>query len=200
MSGIDPTGLICTWDDGSYDSSDDASTGTAASCDSQGGTWFDNIVGDYSPDPNPFIADMVTVAQAMDLSAVSTDQQNSIAQIVTDIRYIQQTFDKAVSYMDSNGLRRPGSGLVNALKNDFDFWFTNYQACKGQSYILMGFLQGIPQGSLNFQWTFSQTDDYWHTWVESSYGGPTNIVMDPLYGTFTVVPSSYLGGAAGLNN
>ena len=37
---IDANGLECVWDDGSYDSADDVSTGNEAGCDAQGGTYI----------------------------------------------------------------------------------------------------------------------------------------------------------------
>jgi RHS repeat-associated protein len=36
---IDPTGLECVWEDGSYDSIDDKQTGNAGGCRNQGGAW-----------------------------------------------------------------------------------------------------------------------------------------------------------------
>jgi RHS repeat-associated protein len=48
LSYIDPTGLFCVWDDGSYDSSDDPETGTADSCASAGGNWFDGSPSGWS--------------------------------------------------------------------------------------------------------------------------------------------------------
>jgi RHS repeat-associated protein len=62
LSYIDPTGLECVWDDGSYDSNDDPTTGTPASCAKAGGTWVDhsyfqaNGLADWSGDPNADIA------------------------------------------------------------------------------------------------------------------------------------------------
>ncbi len=47
LSYIDPTGLFCVWDDGSYDSADDPDTGTASSCGSAGGNWFDGNPSDW---------------------------------------------------------------------------------------------------------------------------------------------------------
>ena len=39
LSNIDPSGLACLWDDGSFDSADDPETGSARRCSGQGGTW-----------------------------------------------------------------------------------------------------------------------------------------------------------------
>lgn len=71
---IDPTGLECVWDDGSYDSNDDSSTGDGArdgsgnhtGCSGQGGTWIDhsyftsNNMADWSGQANAGLADMIT--------------------------------------------------------------------------------------------------------------------------------------------
>jgi RHS repeat-associated protein len=39
LSNIDPTGMECLWDDGSFDSADDKETGDVQGCTSQGGTF-----------------------------------------------------------------------------------------------------------------------------------------------------------------
>jgi RHS repeat-associated protein len=41
LHNIDPSGMECVWDDGSYDASDDPDTGNAQGCSSQGGTYID---------------------------------------------------------------------------------------------------------------------------------------------------------------
>jgi RHS repeat-associated protein len=41
LRNIDPSGMECVWDDGSYDASDDPQTGNAAGCSGQGGTYID---------------------------------------------------------------------------------------------------------------------------------------------------------------
>jgi RHS repeat-associated protein len=41
LKNIDPDGLRCVWDDGSFDAEDDKQTGNQGSCESQGGTWHD---------------------------------------------------------------------------------------------------------------------------------------------------------------
>lgn len=65
LRGIDPLGLNCVWDDGSYDASDDPVTGTMSGCTSQGGTWFDEITGDWSPGANATLAGEIAAMQAM---------------------------------------------------------------------------------------------------------------------------------------
>jgi len=62
LSNVDPLGLECVWDDGSYDSNDDPQSGSAGSCSGLGGTWVDhsyfhqNGLGDWSGDPSSNIA------------------------------------------------------------------------------------------------------------------------------------------------
>lgn len=62
LRSIDPTGTECVWDDGSYDSNDDAQTGNYGDCNKAGGTWVDHSYfqdqgqGDWSGDPNADIA------------------------------------------------------------------------------------------------------------------------------------------------
>ncbi len=66
LNAIDPTGLNCVWDDGSYDGQDDPQTGSPGGCATQGGTWINQVTGDWNPNPNA------------DLSAQVADIQNSI--------------------------------------------------------------------------------------------------------------------------
>ncbi|HTV58790.1 MAG TPA: RHS repeat-associated core domain-containing protein [Verrucomicrobiae bacterium] len=55
LSNIDPTGMECVWDDGSYDSADDPDSGSPGQCSNLGGTWVDpsyfqnNNLPDWSP-------------------------------------------------------------------------------------------------------------------------------------------------------
>jgi RHS repeat-associated protein len=77
LINIDPTGTECVWDDGSYDSNDDSSTGDGAKdgsgnhtgCSGQGGTWIDhsyftsNNMADSSMQADSWLAGM-TVASA----------------------------------------------------------------------------------------------------------------------------------------
>jgi RHS repeat-associated protein len=64
LAFVDPYGLECVWDDGSYDSNDDPDTGSLTQCNAQGGSWMDhsyfeeNDLPDWSPDPNQDIADL----------------------------------------------------------------------------------------------------------------------------------------------
>jgi RHS repeat-associated protein len=75
LSGIDPSGLNCVWDDGSYD---DFSTSEDA-CDAGGGTWLNGVTGDYSPSPDEDLAAAVKDLQdfAGVYNAVVTDTYTS---------------------------------------------------------------------------------------------------------------------------
>ena len=61
---IDPTGMECVWDDGSFDSNKDKSTGSAGDCSAQGGNWVDHNAfstlnaGDWSSQANEQIANI----------------------------------------------------------------------------------------------------------------------------------------------
>jgi hypothetical protein len=75
LSNVDPNGLECVWDDGSYDSADDPDTGTASGCAALGGTYVDpglfegvegTNFGDWSSNPNANIAfDWTTVSASV---------------------------------------------------------------------------------------------------------------------------------------
>jgi RHS repeat-associated protein len=62
LSYVDPTGLECVWDDGSYDSVDDPNTGNPTKCTNEGGTWVGHSffqqseLPDWSRDPDSDIA------------------------------------------------------------------------------------------------------------------------------------------------
>ncbi len=50
LLATDPLGLFCVWDNGSYDSNDDLTTGNKSDCeDKNGGTWFNGSPSDWSP-------------------------------------------------------------------------------------------------------------------------------------------------------
>jgi|GEM_PF-3467967 len=68
---VDPTGMACVWDDGSFDSEDDKQTGNAGSCKGAGGTWLDkgatgSLSGgqDWSNKADSYIADAANFSSA----------------------------------------------------------------------------------------------------------------------------------------
>jgi RHS repeat-associated protein len=67
ISAIDPSGLNCYWDDGTYDSSDDPDTGSKSSCQEAGGTWNDNWEDSWdaplSPEQQFFVMNSLFLAE-----------------------------------------------------------------------------------------------------------------------------------------
>src|ERR1700688_3821176 len=59
LNAIDPSGMNCVWDDGSYDADDDKQTGTQGGCAKQGGTWINQVTGDWNKNPNADLAAQV---------------------------------------------------------------------------------------------------------------------------------------------
>ena len=91
LSNVDPLGLECVWDDGSYDSADDPQTGLRADgthpgCEGNGGQWVDhsyfqaNGFGDWSGDPNSDIANYV---QNFTTTIYGGDANNGISPVIT---------------------------------------------------------------------------------------------------------------------
>ena len=108
LSNIDPSGLECVWDDGSFDAADDPKTGSADGCSGQGGTWvdpdlFENAMltsgqwsssyGDWSSSANSdlaqnWIGGSTVFGGPLDQSPTSTAQNggilNGIGSSITD--------------------------------------------------------------------------------------------------------------------
>jgi RHS repeat-associated protein len=71
MSAVDPLGLECVWDDGSYDSSDDAQTGNSGSCSALGGTWINlGQNGGWSDTGIQGLASIVATIQAWESNGI----------------------------------------------------------------------------------------------------------------------------------
>jgi hypothetical protein len=74
LINIDPDGLECIWDDGSFDSAGDKDTGSHAQCSAAGGTYADPTAfaqlhaGDWSNQANANLANVATA-----LNSSSTD-------------------------------------------------------------------------------------------------------------------------------
>lgn len=105
LSNIDPTGLECVWDDGSFDSADDPQTGRGQWCSDQGGTWiypnlFENAIltngqwnsnyGDWSSSPNSYLAQNWTI-----VSGTAFGGPNAA----------EQEVDEALGYFFGNGAK-----------------------------------------------------------------------------------------------
>jgi hypothetical protein len=88
---IDPTGLECVWDDGSFDSADDKQTGSHAGCSAQGGTYVDPKAfgtlnaGDWSNKAN---SDIAAVASTLN----GTNNFTNVTVNANGSGYIDQTY------------------------------------------------------------------------------------------------------------
>lgn len=84
---IDPSGLECIWDDGSFDSADDAQTGSHAGCSAAGGTYADPHAfsqlnaGDWSSQANSNLANVATALNSSSTSmTVNANGSGSVDQ------------------------------------------------------------------------------------------------------------------------
>jgi RHS repeat-associated protein len=111
LSFIDPNGLECVWDDGSYDSIDDPKTGNGdidtygnhSGCSSQGGTWIDhsyfanNGMADWSSKGNQTLADMTVPA------AVVTGSAADVPMTGNSFSFTGMTQEQAISMFKQAG-------------------------------------------------------------------------------------------------
>jgi RHS repeat-associated protein len=92
LSSMDPSGLFCVWDDGSYDSNHDPDNGSSYACGTAGGTWFNGDPSDWVDSNNNQVfasndwsgaqnAEAATYAQAINPNAPS----GVLAGIVSDV-------------------------------------------------------------------------------------------------------------------
>jgi RHS repeat-associated protein len=89
----DPDGRECVWDDGSFDSKDDASTGSYAQCSAAGGHYFDPSTftagggQDWSSQANQDLADFIQrgaeAGPAPDISRASSFDTSTTGQTTT---------------------------------------------------------------------------------------------------------------------
>lgn len=143
MSNIDPTGLFCVWDDGSYD--DDAGSGgdTQGQCGSDGGTWFDGTSPGANFDPNSFVANMVAVAENMGWAEVSWTQQVEIAvglKAGFSVADLTSAFSSPGAMDSIRGFAR---SLVDALDK---FSKSSYAGCVDATMLQDAFWGAITQG------------------------------------------------------
>jgi RHS repeat-associated protein len=82
LSLIDPRGLYCVWDDGSYDDDPDDGGDSQADCASNGGTWFDGSSPGANYSPNSSIANLAAVAQGLGLNELSQAAQQLLAALL----------------------------------------------------------------------------------------------------------------------
>jgi RHS repeat-associated protein len=71
LRGIDPLGQECVWDDGSFDSEHDSSSGGVTQCGDLGGTWVElGQDGNWSSQPDEWNQTLVASIQAGNVSEV----------------------------------------------------------------------------------------------------------------------------------
>jgi len=82
VSAVDPLGLECVWDDGSYDSEGDKETGSVGGCQRAGGTWIElGQNGGWNPNRNDDYGRIVQGIQNGDYDAISAIGLNGTAYI-----------------------------------------------------------------------------------------------------------------------
>ena len=87
LSFIDPNGEECVWDDGSFDSADDAQTGSKEKCEggNMGGHWIDPQafstmgLGDWNPNANAQLASVVNQLSPTTFVQVTANSDGSIS-------------------------------------------------------------------------------------------------------------------------
>ncbi len=108
LSFIDPNGLECVWDDGSFDSADDKQTGSHGGCSAQGGTYVDPKAfstlgaGDWSNKAN---SDIAAVANAL-------NESNNFTNVSVNAN--------GSGYIDQTGITLSG-GVPYIVKNDYSW-------------------------------------------------------------------------------
>ncbi len=170
LINIDPTGMECVWDDGSFDSKDDPNTGSQAQCEggSNGGHWIDPTafatlgLGDWSATPNQTLVGMMgqlqdTQSVTVTASAAATDLATStVGGLVEDLIQPLQvgTFDlpRSVTDPESNNPYRLfhtkycGPGGAGNPTGFLDAACRAHDACYKAARI--SFTNNLPGGSM----------------------------------------------------
>jgi len=111
ITGKDPTGLNCVWDDGSYDAGDDPQTGNQAGCESQGGTWNAQVTGDWNPNPGAELAQQVQDIQ----NALDGDPNAIVSATLTPVES-DQTCSLSRGQRVSLGVQGVANGILSEQK------------------------------------------------------------------------------------
>ena len=136
LSFIDPDGMECVWDDGSFDSADDKQIGSHSGCSSQGGTYVDPKAfstlnaGDWSNQAN---SDIAAVA-----STLSGDNNFTNVSVNADgSGYVDQTYmnmSNNVPYMLKNDSSQ-GPDPITQLATDVTADANHMTGCIAQAYV-----------------------------------------------------------------
>lgn len=118
LNTVDPDGLECVWDNGSFDAEDDPETGSARSCQNKGGTWVElGQNGNWSGQGNSYLQGLVGDIQNGNVSSVSvtsngsqyTTKYNSSGQVTATF-----TPNGATMYFDARGSSTGGASPSSA--------------------------------------------------------------------------------------
>ena len=204
LINIDPTGLECVWDDGSYDSNDDSSTGAGAvdgsgnhtGCSGQGGTWVDhsyftgNNMADWSGQANAGLADMITPSATVtfnyDASWASAYLNNWAAgNLPTSIQYGQN--DPATLAM----INRPYVQNQLAAYKAAGCPATGTRAGQGSGDAYLETAGGVASGNPNY--VQAEVGGYSGSFTTS--GGVTTVTLSNISGISSFFAYSAVAGA-----
>lgn len=135
LAFIDPDGMECVWDDGSFDSADDKQTGSHSGCSGQGGTYVDPKAfstlgaGDWSGQANSDIANVAsTLSGSNNFTNVSVNANGSG---YTDQTYMNMSDN--VPYMMKNDSSH-GADPITELSIDVTADSQHSFGCIAQAY------------------------------------------------------------------
>lgn len=94
-----------------------------------------------------------------------------------DIQAISIAVAHDIEYMNTNGIRRTGTGIANGMLNNTETWFTSRRGCSAQADIVASDLQ------VQFHdWKFLVVASPLHHWIEAYNGNGTVLRIDPWTG------------------
>jgi RHS repeat-associated protein len=104
-----------------------------------------------------------------------------------DVNNFQNEFTNIVNGMNSNGLRRPGSGLANGILNNLSSSLgSGYLGCQDQAFAAKGILSSMPTDD---KWSLTVVPNITHThyYIEGHSSNPSDpvITIDPWKNSFT---------------
>jgi RHS repeat-associated protein len=122
LNAIDPTGMNCVWDNGSYDAEDDPWDGNTAqgqtNCEKAGGVWDANVTGDWNPNPDSALQEVYSESTETSPSSYVFGGPNAA----------QQEMWEAVNQFLSNG---PKPTIVYQPDDPFTQEFQKSMAMQG---------------------------------------------------------------------
>ena len=120
LNAIDPSGMNCVWDDGSYDADDDKQTGTQGGCAKQGGTWINQVTCDWNSHANADLAAQVKDIQDTPSSATVTGDPGT-------------GFEVNKTYSGTFACSQSSSSVIRSVQSNFSS-FANYSSSNGNGF------------------------------------------------------------------